>query len=225
MSARNRQRPAHDAAQQELTELLAQIRACRRCIDQPEGAPLPHEPRPVLRAQRSARIAIAGQAPGTRVHSSGVPFTDPSGDRLRAWMGIGEAEFYDETRVAIVPMGFCFPGLDAAGSDLPPRRECARAWRSQVFANLPALELILLVGGYATGWHLPEAARRPVGETVSRWREIYEADKNGPAFFPLPHPSWRNSGWLKRNPWFEAEALPILRAHVAVLLTSPSGAI
>ena len=131
----------------DLARLLAEIRACRVCVEQPTGAPLPHAPRPVLRAAGSARIAICGQAPGTRVHASGVPFLDPSGDRLRGWMGVSPEEFYDEERVAIVPMGFCFPGLDGSGSDLPPRRECAPLWRERVLAALPDIQLLLPAGG------------------------------------------------------------------------------
>ena len=126
-----------------LTALLTQIRACRFCVETPRGAPLPHAPRPVIRAQTTARIAICGQAPGTRVHASGIPFTDPSGDRLRDWMGVTPEEFYDETRTAIVPMGFCFPGLDAKGGDRPPRKECAPRWRDDVFQHLPNIEIML----------------------------------------------------------------------------------
>ncbi len=207
-----------------LTDLLADIRGCRVCVEAPIGAPLPHAPRPVIQASPTARIAIAGQAPGTRVHASGVPFTDPSGDRLRAWMGIGADEFYDQARVAIVPMGFCFPGLDAKGSDLPPRRECAPRWRNDVFRRLPHLELVLLVGQYAIGWHLPSAARQPLSATVSNWRDHLAAEPGRPVLFPLPHPSWRNSGWLKRNPWFEVEAVPELRVRVRAALGAYKGA-
>lgn len=201
----------------DLARLLAQVRACRLCVEALDGVPLPHPPRPVLRASSTARIAIAGQAPGTRVHASGIPFSDPSGDRLRLWMGVTPDEFYDESRIAIVPMGFCFPGLDSNGSDLPPRRECAPQWRARIFAGLPALALVLMVGRYAQAWHAPETARYPVRDTVARWRELL-ADRREPAVFPLPHPSWRNSGWLKRNPWFESEAVPELRRRVRSLL-------
>lgn len=196
-----------------LASLLAQIRDCRLCCDVPVGRPLPHEPRPVVRASATARIAICGQAPGTRVHASGVPFTDPSGERLRAWMGVTADEFYDVTRVAIVPMGFCFPGLDAKGGDLPPRRECAPAWRDKIFAALTNLELILLVGQYAHRWHLGPLARPTLTETVGDWRAIL--DRGGrPRMLPVPHPSWRNNAWLKANPWFESELLPELQSHV-----------
>ena len=137
-----------------LAALLAEIRACRICRDTPAGAALPHEPRPVVRLSSTARLCLCGQAPGTRVHASGRPFTDPSGDRLRDWLGVTPDEFYDEARVAIVPMGFCFPGLDANGADLPPRRECAPAWRQRLFEALPSFELVVLIGAYAQKWHL-----------------------------------------------------------------------
>ena len=142
-----------------LEALLGEIRACRVCVEQPRGKALPHEPRPVVRARRVRGIAICGQAPGTRVHASGIPFLDPSGDRLRAWMGVTPEAFYDEDRVAIVPMGFCFPGLDAHGSDLPPRRECAPLWRPRLLAELPRVRLVLAVGGYAQRWHIAEGTR------------------------------------------------------------------
>ena len=201
----------------DLARLLAEIRACRVCVEQPRGAPLPHAPRPVLRAAASARIAICGQAPGTRVHASGVPFLDPSVDRLRGWMGVSPEEFYDETRVAIVPMGFCFPGLDSAGSDRPPRRECAPLWRERVLAALPRLELVLLVGSYAQHWHVPATRRSSMTDTVRGWRQIADVP-DAPRLIPLPHPSWRNNAWIKRNPWFEEELLPVLRADVRRLL-------
>lgn len=191
-----------------LDPLLADIRACRLCRDRPVGAPLAHEPRPVLRVSSTARICIAGQAPGTRVHASGMPFTDPSGDRLRDWMGATPEEFYDETRIAIVPMGFCFPGLDAKGGDLPPRKECAATWRAPLFAELPEMSLTLLVGQYAQSWHLGKARKKSLTETVAAWREYL------PYFLPLPHPSWRNNAWIKKHPWFEAELLPVLRQEI-----------
>ncbi|GAK45221.1 uracil-DNA glycosylase superfamily protein [Tepidicaulis marinus] len=195
-----------------LDGLLTQIRACRICAENPlKGKPLPHEPRPVIRASKSARICVAGQAPGTRVHATGIPFNDPSGDRLRDWMGVTRDTFYDESRIAIVPMGFCFPGLDDKGGDLPPRKECAPAWRDQVFEHLPNLELVLLIGQYAQTWHLGKARKKSMTETVLHWRDY------GPAYLPLPHPSWRNNVWLKKNLWFEEEVLPHLRAEVARL--------
>lgn len=201
-----------------LDELVAQIRACRICRDRPKGSPLPHEPRPVVRVSSSARIAVCGQAPGTRVHASGMPFTDPSGDRLRAWMGVTAEEFYDVDRVAIVPMGFCFPGQDAKGGDLPPRRECAPLWRERVFSELRRLELVLLVGQYAQRWHLRGSASRGLTATVRDWRAIM-ASSDRPRYIPLPHPSWRNNAWIKKNPWFEDELLPALQQEVRRALT------
>ncbi len=190
----------------DLDALLRDIRACRLC----DG--LIPEPRPVLRASVSARLAIFSQAPGTKVHAGGMPFIDASGDRLRAWMGVDKATFYDESRIAIVPMGFCFPGQDAKGGDLPPRPECARTWRAKVMAHLPKIELVLVVGSYAQKWHLGPGTKPTLHATVSAWREY------APRYFPLPHPSWRNNAWIKGNPWFEAELLPHLRAEVARVL-------
>ena len=199
-----------------LNRLLTQVRACRLCVEATEGAPLPHEPRPVLRVSTTARLAIVGQAPGTRVHASGIPFTDPSGVRLRDWMGVTPEEFYDLKRVAVIPMGFCYPGQDAAGADLPPRPECAPHWRTRLLAQLPQIELMLLVGGYGQRWHLGPPVRN-VTATVADWRAVLAAHQ-GPRYLPLPHPSWRNNGWLKRHPWFEAELLPVLRKEVRRLL-------
>ena len=200
-----------------LDRLTHEIRSCRRCIEAPEGARLAHAPRPVLRVSRTARLCIVGQAPGTRVHASGVPFTDPSGRRLRSWMEVTEEEFYDTRRVAIVPMGFCFPGQDARGADLPPRRECAPLWRPRLFPLLPHVDLVLLVGSYAQRWHLGLRSGVALGETVRGWRSLL-ARPGQPRYFPLPHPSWRNTAWLARNPWFEAELLPDLRHEVARLI-------
>jgi uracil-DNA glycosylase len=198
-----------------LDTLLADLRRCHICRDAPTGgAALPHEPRPVIQASATARLLIAGQAPGTRVHASGRPFTDPSGIRLRQWMGLDEVAFYDASRIAIVPMGHCFPGLDPKGGDLPPRRECAPRWRAPVLSALPHLQLILVIGQYARDWHLPEWKGRGLTETVAAWREIGRVHM-APHIIPLPHPSWRNNGWLKRNPWFAAELLPALRLSVA----------
>jgi uracil-DNA glycosylase len=208
-----------DQSSAALDAMVEEVRACRICRDAPRyGPPLPHEPRPVFQAANSARLCIAGQAPGVRVHASGRPYTDPSGVRLRAWLGIGEETFYDPRKVAIVPMGFCFPGLDAKGGDLPPRRECAETWRARFFQRLPNLELILLVGQYAQKWHLGAAATaNGLTGTVRRWRDIYCSGAR-PLVMPTPHPSWRNNSWLTRNPWFEAELLPALRAEVARLV-------
>ena len=195
----------------EIDRLLFEIARCRRCIESPRGKPLPHEPRPVLRISTTARIAVVGQAPGTRVHASGVPFSDPSGVRLRSWMGVTEDEFYDVARIAIVPMGFCFPGLDAAGGDLPPRKECAPLWRDRDFAVLPKIETLLLVGSYAQRWHLPAGwGGRAMTDTVAGWRRI-TALPGSVRMWPLPHPSWRNNAWIARNPWFDAELIPELR--------------
>lgn len=189
-----------------LNGLLEEIGACRVCAQA-----LPHTPRPVLRVSTSARLLICGQAPGTRVHASGTPFTDPSGVRLRAWLGMNEEEFYDRSRVAIVPMGFCFPGLDAKGGDKPPRRECAPLWRPRLQPYLANVRLTLAVGSYAHRWYFPESGKRPMTEMVRNWREAGDV-------IPLPHPSWRNNRWLKDNPWFDAELLPELRRRVAAAL-------
>ncbi len=197
----------------DLVRLAAEIRSCRICRDTPAGKPLPHEPRPVIVPSDTARVLIASQAPGTRVHASGVPFTDPSGDRLRSWLGVSREEFYDPSKFAIVPMGFCFPGLDPKGGDLPPRRECAPAWRSPLLSLMPQIDLVLTIGIYAQAWHLGTARPASLTETVRNWRAIFAAPEK-PTVLPLPHPSWRNSGWLKRNPWFDAELAPFLRAEI-----------
>ena len=201
----------------ELDRVLAAIRACRHCVEAPQGKPLPHEPRPVLRASSTARLAVCSQAPGTKVHASGTPFTDRSGDRLRDWMGVSPQEFYDEARVAIVPMGFCFPGQNASGADLPPRPECATLWHRKLFAVLPQLELVLAVGSYAQDWHLGDSAAGTLQDTMLRWWQYLESTGR-PRVLPLPHPSWRNNAWLRENPWFESELLPVLRREVRALL-------
>lgn len=190
-------------------KLHDRILACRICAPRFAATATHHMPRPVVWFQPGARILIVGQAPGMRVHLAGRPFADRSGDRLRDWMGLDAATFYDRSRIAIVPMAFCFPGYDGQGSDLPPPAICARTWRDQVMATLnPALTL--LVGGHAQRWHLNTKAG--VTATVTGWRD------HAPAIFPLPHPSWRNTGWLKRNPWFQAELLPALRDRIAQVL-------
>jgi uracil-DNA glycosylase len=201
-----------------LAALAADIRACRRCAE--AATPLPHAPHPVLRVSSTARLLIASQAPGNLVNQTGIPFNDPSGERLRDWMGVDQGLFYDVSRIAIVPMGFCFPGNDAAGGDLPPRPECRAYWHDRLFAALPRIETVLAIGRYAQDYHFARLGRglpkgASVSETVARWREFGGAT---PHLFPLPHPSWRNSGWLKKNPWFEAEVLPALRAEVARLV-------
>ena len=189
--------------------LARKITACRLCADRFAATATAHRPRPVVWFRPGARLLIVGQAPGLRVHESGRPFTDRSGDRLRDWMGISEAQFYDRTKIAIVPMAFCFPGYDGKGADLPPPPICAATWRQQVMDRLRP-RLTLLVGGHAHRWHL--GARGAVTQTVAGWRD------HAPAVFPLPHPSWRNTGWLKRNPWFQADLLPRLRTEVAGVL-------
>lgn len=188
-------------------QLLEEVRACRLCAED-----LPAGPRPVLQAHPAARILVAAQAPGRRVHDTGLPFNDPSGDRLREWMGVDRETFYDPLRLAIVPMGFCYPGRGKSG-DLPPRLECAPAWRQPILAALPNIKLTLVIGQYALRWHLPGAGRT-LTEVVARWREF------APTVLPLPHPSPRNNLWLRRNPWFERETVPYLRQRVAELLAS-----
>lgn len=195
--------------------LVRSVRACTLCRTTPRyDPPLPHPPRPIIQANPQARICIVSQAPGARAHASGIPFRDPSGIRLRSWLGVDEDAFYDDGLVAIVPMGFCFPGYDAAGGDRPPRRECAETWQARILAQLPRLELMLLIGRHAQHRHLARGRTRDgLSATVRNWRTVYEASAH-PRLLPLPHPSWRNSGWLKRHPWFETELLPVLRADV-----------
>ena len=195
-------------------DLALHIRACTLCAPRFAATATAHAPRPVVWFRPSARILVAGQAPGLRVHKAGEPFRDASGDRLRDWMGVGEDVFYDRDLVAVVPMAFCFPGYDAKGSDLPPPAICAATWHAGVMVALPGLRLRLLIGGAAQGWHL---GTKGVETTLRRWRDF------GPDAIPLPHPSWRNTGWLKRNPWFEAEVLPVLRARIAEVLAEPWG--
>ena len=170
----------------------------------------------MLRAAASARLLIVGQAPGRRVHESGIPWNDPSGDRLCAWLDMAREDFYDESRVAIVPMGLCYPGT-VDGADLPPRPECAPLWQTRVRSHLPNIGLTLLVGAYAQAFHLGVRRRATMTETV-RCFEAYL-----PEFLPLPHPSWRNTAWLRRNPWFEAELLPVLRQRVQLLVGMSGG--
>lgn len=196
----------HDAA----GDIAGQIRACRLCAERFAATVTAHAPRPVVWFHPSARLLIAGQAPGMRVHTSGKPFDDPSGVRLRAWLGLDEAAFYDRSRLAIVPMAFCFPGYDAMGADLPPPRICGRTWHERVMQTLETVALRVLVGGHAHKYHL--GVTTGVTDTVRGWRD------HAPRVFVLPHPSWRNTAWLKANPWFEAEVLPELRASVQRVL-------
>ncbi len=186
--------------------LLARVRACTVCARH-----LPHPPRPIVRASPGARLLIVGQAPGRRVHETGIPWNDPSGDLLRQWLGLTREQFYDESRIAIVPTGLCYPGT-VRGSDLPPRPECAPLWQPPLRAAMPAIRLTLLIGAYAQAYHLGKRRQRTLAATVAAWRDF------APDFLPLPHPSPRNRGWLKRNAWFEAEVLPMLREQIGGLL-------
>ncbi len=189
-----------------LSRLLREVRACKVCAQH-----LPNPPRPVLRAATSASILIVGQAPGRRVHETGIPWNDPSGDRLRNWMGVERDTFYDEQRIAIIPTGMCYPGT-GSGGDLPPRPECAPLWHTRLRAALPNIRLTLLIGSYAQAYYLGKRAHKNLTETVRNYREYL------PEFLPLPHPSPRNQLWLKRNPWFAEEVLPELRKNLAPLL-------
>ncbi|MCR9085262.1 MAG: uracil-DNA glycosylase family protein [Rhodobacteraceae bacterium] len=195
---------------QSIADLQAEIRACRLCAERFAATHTAHSPRPVVWFGPSPRILIAGQAPGLRVHGSGRPFTDPSGDRLRDWLGIDEEIFYDLARVAVVPAAFCFPGYNAKGSDLPPPTICRRTWHDPVSAALGPVPLKVLVGGYAHKSHL--GTSDPVTHVVQNWRA------HAPAIFPLPHASWRNNAWIKRNAWFETDLLPALRSQVKSVL-------
>jgi len=192
------------------TDLARAIRACTLCADRFAGTQTAHRPNPVVWFRPGARLLIISQAPGLQVHNANTPFWDRSGARLRDWLGVDEATFYDRTRVSILPSAFCFPGYDKAGSDLPPPPVCARTWHARALAEIGPAPLRLLVGGYAHRLYLP--GRASVTETVRGWRD------HAPGTIPLPHPSWRNTGWLKRHPWFEAEVLPALRARVAQVL-------
>jgi uracil-DNA glycosylase len=188
-----------------LDRLVREIRACRICA--------PYlDPRPIIHVSKTAKLCIASQAPGMLVHKTGISFNDPSGDRLRDWMGVTRDEFYDESRIALTGMAFCFPGYDKNGHDLPPRKECAATWRERLFKALPQFETILLVGSYAQDWHLGDQAKSNMTDTVKAWRDYT------PRYIPMPHPSWRNNGWLKKNPWFEKDLLPYLRRRVRRLL-------
>lgn len=201
----NRPKPGV-AGNPDLETLLHAVRACRAC-----ASDLPLGPRPVLRASASARILIVGQAPGLRVHTTGIPWDDPSGERLRAWMGVGKEMFYDAARIAIIPMGYCYPGR-GKGGDLPPRRECAQLWLDQLLARMPQIALTLLIGQYAQRHFLGRRRKASLTETVSAWPQY------APHYIPLPHPSPRNQPWFKRHPWFEQELIPVVRARINALL-------
>ena len=198
----------------DLDDVLSDIRACRACLGE-----LPHEPRPVVRVFPETRLLICGQAPGRRVHESGLPFTDPSGDRLRDWMGVDFEAFYADHRIGVAAQAFCYPGTapqknGRSGGDYPPPKRCATLWRPRLLEALPRMELTLLVGGHAQVWALGERARASMTDTVRAWREY------APDILPMPHPSWRNTAWLRRNPWFEAEVVPYLRQRVRDILSS-----
>jgi uracil-DNA glycosylase len=200
-------RPAGKAMSEAFDRLLAEIRGCTLC-----AAHLPLGPRPIVRGRPSARLLIISQAPGLKAHKSGLSFDDDSGERLRNWLGLDRAAFWDESRVAIMPIGFCYPGKAPGGGDRPPRPECAPRWHGALRAQLPAIALTLLVGSYAIRRYLPQTRGRPMGDAIAHWRDC------PPEFFPLPHPSWRVARWLRDHPWFEAEALPQLRARLALIL-------
>jgi uracil-DNA glycosylase len=191
-----------------LQSVLADISACRACAHE-----LRHEPRPVVRVSPQTRLLICGQAPGRRVHESGVPFDDPSGDRLRDWLGVDRGTFYDNPVFGVAAMAFCFPGTNPKGGDYPPPPRCAALWRRPLLEALPKVELTLLVGGYAQAWAFGGRAKANMTETVRAWREYLPL-----GFLPTPHPSWRNTGWLKRHPWFEEEVTPFIRQTVAGML-------
>jgi uracil-DNA glycosylase len=194
-------------AMKSLDKLSTQMRACEICKDLPLG------PRPMFKVDTQAKILIAGQAPGRKTHVKGVPFDDPSGDRLRTWLGIDRSAFYDDPRIAILPMGLCYPGTGKSG-DLPPRSECAPKWRAPALNQMRELELTLIIGRYAIDWHMPEAKKESITTLAQRW------DQYWPRQIVLPHPSPRNNRWLKQNPWFETHVIPALQDRVAGILFS-----
>lgn len=194
-----------------LSGLLDEARQCRLCETH-----LPLGPRPMLQAASSARMVIVGQAPGTKVHDSGVLWNDASGDRLRDWLKLDSETFYDENRIAFIPMGFCYPGVNPKGGDNPPRPECAPRWHPPLRAALSNVELTVLVGSHAQTWYLGKRRERTMTETVRAWRDFL------PEFLPTPHPSWRTTFWLRKNPWFDAEVLPELRRRVGALTGAPA---
>lgn len=191
----------------DLDDVLAEARACRHCEKH-----LPLGPRPVLRASPSSRVLIVGQAPGTKVHETGIPWNDASGDRLRDWLGVTRDVFYDESLFAIVPMGFCYPGRQPRGGDNPPRPECAPMWHPRLRPLLPEVRLTLLVGSYAQAHYLGDRRGKTMTDTVRAFRDHL------PEFLPTPHPSWRTTHWIKKNPWFERELLPSLRSQICQII-------
>ncbi|MDR1828152.1 MAG: uracil-DNA glycosylase family protein [Methylobacteriaceae bacterium] len=198
--------------------LARSLRACRVCADAPlYPPPLPHEPNPLVQGSATARLCVAAQAPGLQADRKSKTFADPSGIRLRRWLGLSDAEFYDASRVAVIPMGSCFPGFDARDADLPPRRECAELWRNRLFSALPDLRLILVIGQYAQHWHMPQQRGWSLTERVRNGLNSLNAP--GTPSVALPHPSWRNNRWLKDNPWFEADLLPVLRVRIREIVT------
>lgn len=197
--------------EESFAETVQRLSQCRLC-----AGDMPNDPNPIFQLNRNARILIASQAPGNLAHQSGKPFNDPSGVRLREWMGVSDEEFYDPLKVAIMPMGFCFPGYDKNGGDLPPMKRCAPTWRQSLMDQLPNLRVKLLIGGYSQKWHLPKVSKSSLTGRVKSWRDY------SPEIFVTPHPSWRNNAWLKKNPWFETECLPDLQRAVRSALQSPS---
>lgn len=193
-----------------LDALSKEVAACQICAEKFAATKTAHAPRPVAWMSKTAPVLIAGQAPGARVHASGIPFDDPSGDRLREWLGVDRDAFYDRSKFAILPMAYCFPGYDDKGSDLPPPPICAKTWRARAMAVMGQVKLVLLIGGYAQKWHLRDAGT--VTQTVKNWLNY------APDIVPLPHPSWRNTGWIKKNPWFESELVPELQSSIKSLI-------
>ena len=202
--------PDYGVMDGDIKSYLENVRACRLCAHEMSRAP-----NPVLQASDTARLLVAGQAPGNLADVTGTPFNDPSGVRLRDWMGVSEDEFYDASRVAIVPMGFCFPGNDAKGGDRPPMKRCAVTWREGLLSKLPNIRVTILIGAYAQKWHLGKRTAGSLTETVKNWKAFTSEQ-----MFTIPHPSWRNTAWLKRNPWFETDVLPEMRRAIRGVLES-----
>ncbi|WP_455475362.1 uracil-DNA glycosylase family protein [Bartonella sp. B17] len=203
-----------------IIKLEKEIYSCRVCIEHPHYLPpLLHDPKPVVYLSNTASIAIAGQAPGLRVHESSIPFNDRSGEKLRNWLNVTNDEFYNRSLFAIVPMGFCFPGYDKNKSDLPPRRECQEIWHERVFQAMPQIKLVLAIGSYAQKWHIANLKYKTVSATVRDWKNILSIHQpRGYHVMPLPHPSWRNTSWIQKNPWFNDELIIYLRALVRKFL-------